>query len=743
MNVSPPGDFASPTDAPARGNLPSHPPASHPRLDADFAAGVFALGATSVATQVLVLRECLSVFYGNELVIGIILANWMLLTAAGSWLGRVSRRWEMADGTLAFILFILPILPPSTLAAVRLLRNIVFTAGAMAGMNEIILSTFILLIPYCLLSGFTFTFISWRAWTRSGENLIRKVYGWEALGSMAGGIVFSLILVFILKPFQSLGIFALFDFGVALWILVRRGRTGSAAILALPSTALVCLLLFGGLDDLTARELFKGQEMLLYEETPYGTLGVTSQSDQNNLFENNVLLSTSNDVPSAEEAVHYAMSQHPNPHRVLVISGGMSGLVPEILKYQVDRIDDVELNPSIVDIGRRFIPVPADNRFSVIAGDARRYVATAASSYDVVLINLPEPGTAQLNRYYTEEFFESLKKLLTNGGVVSTSLISSEDYMSAESRQTHSVLLNTLRSVFRHAVIVPGMRDYFLASDGDLSVAVASLVRERGIATTYVNDNYLDDGLLKDRSDTILRSLDKGAPVNRDFDPASYYRQLLYWLSQFREKPWVFIGAGVVLLALLSVRMNAITFGVFAGGFAGSAVEIVLIIAFQIVYGYVYIATGIMVTIFMGGLALGAWQNGRSRRGTSVGKFIALESAVGACALFIPLLLAGLVEVSRHLFIVQAGFALILLVISFLVGEEFAEGSKLAKGSVAAIASDLYGVDLVGSAIGALLVSTLLIPLIGMSTVCFITAALSFAGAVVTAVRRKAYAVVL
>ena len=47
-----------------------------------------ALGLTSLVTQVILLREFLSIFFGNELVIGILLANWMLLTAIGSFAGK-------------------------------------------------------------------------------------------------------------------------------------------------------------------------------------------------------------------------------------------------------------------------------------------------------------------------------------------------------------------------------------------------------------------------------------------------------------------------------------------------------------------------------------------------------------------------------------------------------------------------------------------------------------------------------
>ena len=41
--------------------------------------------------------------------------------------------------------------------------------------------------------------------------------------------------------------------------------------------------------------------------------------------------------------------------------------------------------------------------------------------YDVVIIDLPDPSTAQINRFYTIEFFNELKKILNKGWVVSIS----------------------------------------------------------------------------------------------------------------------------------------------------------------------------------------------------------------------------------------------------------------------------------------------------------------------------------
>ena len=50
---------------------------------------VAALGISSMVTQIVLLRESLSILSGNEVMLGVYLACWLLLTAAGSYLGKL------------------------------------------------------------------------------------------------------------------------------------------------------------------------------------------------------------------------------------------------------------------------------------------------------------------------------------------------------------------------------------------------------------------------------------------------------------------------------------------------------------------------------------------------------------------------------------------------------------------------------------------------------------------------------
>lgn len=704
-----------------------------------FVLSIVASGATSIVTQVILLREFLSAFYGNELVLGIVLASWMLLTGIGSFLGRYSAKIRSRVTLIVFSLILIAILPPATVLLFRVLRNVVFPVGGTISISGVLYSSFALLMPYCLISGFMFSLFALTISELYRANLITRVYSLEAIGSIAGGVVFNLVLVFFLKTFQSLLVVLAFDCVVAFVLSLRGNSTAAKYTVASVLIGALVLGVVSSPDDVTKALLFRDQHVLYYKDTPYGSLTITSQGGQENFYEDNLLLFSTNDATQNEEAVHYAMIQHSNPRTVLLISGGISGMTKEILKYGVDRIDYVELNPWIVDIGKSYTAALANEKVRVISEDGRLFVKRTPDRYDVVLINVPEPSTAQLNRFYTVEFFQELQHTLNNGAVISLGLSSSADYLSGEARAVKSILYNTLATAFGNILIVPGLKDYFVASNRSLDIGIARLIGQKNIHTVYVNGYYIDDELLKQRSDYIKSTLNGSAALNRDFTPVSYYRQTLYWLSQFEFNYWIIVAVVVLLLASVLWKLNAISFGIFAGGFAASSLEVVLLISFQILYGYVYQLTGILITVFMGGLAFGSLFRHKLIPEASMSVYAALLSGVGVYAAALPFILMALRSAPVGYAIVHAAFFLLTCIIAMLIGAQFSVASSLQKGRVASVASGLYGVDLVGSAIGALVVAACLIPLMGMVNVCFVIAGLSFTGGLISFLRRKSY----
>jgi predicted membrane-bound spermidine synthase len=190
----------------------------------------------------------------------------------------------------------------------------------------------------------------------------------------------------------------------------------------------------------------------------------------------------------------------------------------------------------------------------------------------------------------------------------------------------------------------------------------------------------------------------------------------------------------VVLLVVLGfylVRLRGSSYVLFASGFAASALEVVLLLAFQVLCGSVYHQVGVIITVFMAGLALGALMANRLAS-VRPGSLPALALAIAGYALLLPFvlpLLDRLGGAEASLALVKLIIAALTLVLAVLVGMQFPLANLLEFDGTVAGASRLYTADFVGAFLGALLACTLLIPLIGVVGVCLLTAALNVVAA--------------
>ena len=65
--------------------------------------------------------------------------------------------------------------------------------------------------------------------------------------------------------------------------------------------------------------------------------------------------------------------------------------------------------------------------------------------------------------------------------------------------------------------------------------------------------------------------------------------------------------------------------------------------------------------------------------------------------------------------------------------------SKIIKKNIPAIAAETYGADLFGSAIGALIISAFLLPLLGIFEACFLIGLLNVFSGIILYIKRKKY----
>jgi spermidine synthase len=121
--------------------------------------------------------------------------------------------------------------------------------------------------------------------------------------------------------------------------------------------------------------------------------------------------------------VHLPLLAAASQKSVLLIGGGLGGGIAEVLRYPVERLDYLELDPRALDIVRPRLPAPLesslrDPRLRILHEDGRSWLGRNQRLYDVILVNLPPPATALVNRFYTREFFLLARENLEKDGLL-------------------------------------------------------------------------------------------------------------------------------------------------------------------------------------------------------------------------------------------------------------------------------------------------------------------------------------
>jgi spermidine synthase len=752
------------------------------------------IGFTSMIGQVVLMRELVATFYGNELVFGLILAIWLLWVAAGSaGLGRLGEGRRLGLGAFATGLVLAALLLPIQMALTRAIRILLgITPGALVSFGSMTWSIFFILAPLCLLLGWQFTLGSRLLAERGGT--VGRAYVYEGWGAAIGGALFSFLLVRFLNPFQiALGLGAV-NLAVGCWLRVGRidnppyaGRvgnppyTGRGWVFAVGLAALLLALLAWPLGRALHRTTLAWQweDALLVRDTIYGRLTVVGRDGQRVFFENGLLMfETQSTFP--EEVAHFPLLEHPAPRNVLLIGGGVGGDLREILKHPVSEVHYVELDPAIIEAARRYL-LPEDGAVlddpcvTLAHTDGRLYVKEARRGFDVVIVDLPEPSTGQLNRFYTQEFFAEVKALLNEGGVFSFGLPSAENYLNPELRHLGGNVYQTLGSVFSQIIVLPGDYNRFIASDAPLTTdytLLAERLAERGLETRWVSAPYLKYIFTTGRFPRIRRDLEseESAKLNRDLEPICYYYDMALWLSQFYSGLsgffhqasllnlwWVGVPLALAVVVFRWKRGGAVPAVIAFTGFAEMTLEMVVLLAFQALHGYVYHEVSLIVAAFMVGAALGGGvmnrliaamregssENAPDARGWARRPLRVLIAAQGVVMLYALLLPFALLKAAA-LPLPNLSFPLLTLLAGFLGGMDFPLAAELTQGSVLSprrpepvegskrsvgrVAGLIYGADLVGACLGAFLSSALLIPVMGIPQTCYAVALLSLAG---------------
>jgi spermidine synthase len=761
-------------------------PKSSPAFPSFTTTGlILAYGAGTLVSQVLLLQELLVLAQGQELKLALGLWSWLIWTGLGSLAGaRLAPAYPPRPAFLGGFLFGLGLLLPVTLLAARSLPALAPLPWGQSLPPGLAFFLFlILLAPFCLLSGLFFPWACRVLGALAPGAAIGRVYCLEALGAALG--VFLLQLLF-LGRFANLAL--ALGTGLILtagaWWLGRPGALVGRGLGALGLLGLgAALVLSPRLESLSRQGQWPGQRVVATVDSPYGLLTATREAEQFSFFANKVWHFSYPDPMTAEQAVHLPLLEHPRPRQVLLLGGGVAGLAPEILKHQsVTHLDYVELDPYLVRLAEQVLPASAlgwgegqkqadfqntenrkpktENRVSIIYQDARRFLTQSRGRYDVILLNLPEPRNAQLNRYYTREFFAIAAGHLAPRGVFSFSLPGTETSLSPMRAAYLALAYHTLGRVFPEVLVLPGDRARYLASNtpGTLTSDPGPLMARmaaRHLNLSYVREYYLAQDLSQARRDYLARMLaEQPAEINTDLDPRCYFYDLVLSSTQeglplkallvgLKGTP-AFIPWG--MLALATLGLTAVLrrrpgprylYQVLVMGLGTMGLEVLALVLYQINLGSLYRQMGTLIAAFMLGMAAGGFMGARLRTRPGAARWLAaLQLFLAALAACLALALShqGVLPVLPGEWPLQAAFALILALAGMAGGGIFALSATLwtqARPGAEARGGVLYAVDLLGATLGTLGISLVVLPVWGILAALSLVAALHAGAALV------------
>lgn len=732
---------------------------------------ILVLGANSIIAQIILTRELLVAFYGNEISIGLILAIWLLAGGLGAWIfGRVSDR--INSKLIVFIAceLFLSVCAFSSLLLIRAIKpffNIL--PGELTSLPIMIFSSILTLAPVCLLIGFLFTLGCRIVKVYKNESVaqVGYVYALEAIGAASGGLLCSLFLIKFVSAFNLMFFLVAFNLLFTLWFLrYTELASRSRKIFEISIAVILFLFLFlkvssalDAFDTWTKEAEWKGFNLLENRNSIYGNISVTKQGNLYSFFNNGILMFTVPDLLTQEESIHFAALQRPDAKTVLLIGGGSSGSLWEILKYPVESVDYIELDPVLIELAKKHLRssdlfMLDDFRVNTITADGRAFLWATKKSYDIIILSLPDPFTAQLNRFYTKEFFTTVKEKLVHDGVFCFGLTSSENYLSKELEMFLSSIYATLKEVFGDIQIIPGDTAYFLASakPGLLTLDHKELTRrleEENIQTKFVREYYLFSKLSDRRLSYISNRLKHAHPVNinRDFSPVSYYYDMILWGTYFTgsiksifkyvNKKVIYAATAILCFVIMlsgavgrkeARPKRAVLIAMATTGFSEIGFELIIIIAFQVLYGYLYYKLGLIVTSFMIGLSMGGFLC--TKKLDSIREpykeFIKVQTAICLYPLLLPVIFHILhTTESQHLKIFGSNiiFTLLPIVAGFMGGLQFPLANRIYlenTRSLGHVAGLSYGADMAGSCLGALVVSVFIIPIIGINAACIL-----------------------
>lgn len=265
---------------------------------------------------------------------------------------------------------------------------------------------------------------------------ISSVLELDYLGSLVGGLFFAFVGLPYLGLTYTPFVLGVVNFAVAtiLFLSVRKDISGKRkSSLTLSFVTVLTLIIVG--VNIAQPVILHGEQKRYTDKVIYSTqskyqrIVMTQWQDDYWLYLNgNQQFSTIDEDKYHEPLVHPAMQISKMAKDVLILGGGDGCAAREILKYPtVESITLVDLDPAVTELCSSHPILKEINQGSlshskvnVLNEDGFNYLTKNQKYYDVIIVDLPDPKTIEINRLYSLEFYKLCYRFLRPNGVIVT-----------------------------------------------------------------------------------------------------------------------------------------------------------------------------------------------------------------------------------------------------------------------------------------------------------------------------------
>jgi spermidine synthase len=295
----------------------------------------------------------------------------------------------------------------------------------------------------------------------------------------------------------------------------KRGRRPAAVVAALAGAGLIWL---GGVQE-NRLDLPDFTE-IYSRNSNFGLLQVIEhKSGRARFLLNDYLLQNTYDPKEKLSMSTFTYMLHglaraytPQIGSALVIGLGI-GVVPSQFAAGGVRVDVVEINPAMAQIGQRYFDCPRD-RFRLFFEDGRHFVNWTSTRYDTIILDA-FLGDSSPTHLMSQEAFIAMRRLLNPGGTLVMNCFaefnSRRDFFGAS-------LHKTLRSVFRSVRIHSSGSSnvYFVAADRESLEALQPPDFSKAHPAVQEQARMAFTGVLQGDSE-------RGILLTDDYNPVEFY----------------------------------------------------------------------------------------------------------------------------------------------------------------------------------------------------------------------------